>query len=324
MGPVMRLAIFKVNQLGDNVIYLPVVQHLRREFPAWDITVLTSPVAEPLYTVACPGVRTKTFQTAEFNGSWRKPWKLPAFVPAVRSLHPHLCLLGDDQGNVAHLLARLSGADITVGPLIAERHLGRLLHHRISLDDEHSIARQNWLIASGLLERLGKAPLSQDIPPPNLSAFGAESHGRIVIHSGASLAEKRWPLERFGLLANRLAETHPVSWIEQGWAGEQDALSPAVRRFKPGSLDDFIRHMAGAKLFIGNNSGPMNIASSLGIPGVIVNGSSPPRWDPVWHREKFTVLRDDPVGKGETPRPAAGLNWTVDAVHEVVQQALAK
>ena len=120
-----------------------------------------------------------------------------------------------------------------------------------------------------------------------------------------------------------------MRWIS---LGEDAALSEAVQRVKTNTLDDLVRVIAGAKLFVGNNSGPMHVAAALGTPGVILIGPSSPRWDPVWHRERFELLREprmscQPCDSATKPAnrclntqmPMACLNrWSVDAVHERV------
>lgn len=287
----MNLLIFKVNQLGDNVVFLPLVQQLATHFPHWRITVATSPAAAPLYEIACPQVRLLSFATQDFNSSWKTPARLALILRATRATKPAACLLGNDQGNAAHLIARLSGASLCIGPRVPERRLGFLLHHREPLIESDSAARQNWRIAQAMLARWGQPAFPDVIPAPDLSAFGREDHGAIAIHAGASRAYKRWPLQRFIELANKLVETHPVLWFDQNEAAET-LLDPRIRRVTPGSLHDFIRLLAGARHFIGNNSGPMNLASALGIPSTIFNGPSRPNWDPVWHSEKFDLLRD--------------------------------
>lgn len=331
----MNLLIFKVNQLGDNVVYLPLVQQLATRFPHWRITVMTSPAAAPLYEVACPQTSVLSHATQDFNASWKNPARLTRLLRAARATKPDTCLLGNDQGNAAHLIARLSGASLCIGPRVPERRLGFLLHHREPLIETDSAARQNWRIAQAMLTRLGQPPLPDAIPAPDLSAFGRESHHAIAIHAGASRAYKRWPLERFIALANRLADTHPVLWFDQNEAAET-LLDPRVRRVTPGSLHDFIRLLAGARHFIGNNSGPMNLASALGIPGTIFNGPSRPNWDPMWHSEKFDLLRhpalacqpcdliSHPVNQCQNTRhPMACMDrWSVNEVHQRVLSRL--
>lgn len=323
----MTLLVFKVNQLGDNVVFLPVVQSLAAAHPDWRIVVLTSPTAARLYEVCCPRVKLCIFETAQFNGAWRQPWLLMRMAARLRGLKPDACLLGDDQGNVAHLLARLSGAKLCVGPQTPHVRLNALLQHRTATNALESVAAHNWRIAESKFE------LPKVMPAPNLSGFGSDESGAIVIHAGASREYQRWPLKNFIDLANRLAEMHTVRWIVQG---DETGLSDAVQRVQTTKLDDLVRVIAGARLFVGNNSGPMHIASACGTPGVILIGPSSPRWDPAWHRERFKLLREPRLScqpcDGAT-KPAnrclnlqalmACLNrWSVDAVHERVMRAL--
>lgn len=319
----MTLLVFKVNQLGDNVVFLPAVQSLVAAHPDWRIVVLTSPTAARLYEVCCPQVELRVFETAKFNGAWRQPWRMMQMTAELRGLKPDACLLGDDQGNVAHLLARLSGAKLCVGPQTSHVKLNGMLHQRVAVEREESAASHNWRIARSRFE------LPEIMPAPDLSAFGRDESGAIVIHAGASREYQRWPMRNFIELANRLAQKHAVRWIVQG---DDTGLSDAVQRVKTNTLDDLVRVIAGAKLFVGNNSGPMHIAVACGTPGVILIGPSSPRWDPVWHREKFELLREprlscQPCDLPTKPvnrcmnfaAPMACLNrWSVDAVHEGV------
>ncbi|MFC5457597.1 glycosyltransferase family 9 protein [Prosthecobacter fluviatilis] len=333
---VKTLLISKVNQLGDNVVYLPVVQSLAKASLDWRIVVLTSPTAARLYEVCCPGVAVMSYETTDFNQAWRHPARLWRYWREVRSLKADACLLGSDQGSVAHLLGRMSGASLSVGPENDRVKLNALLNLRLPSEGEEHVAIHNWRIAQALMHRLELPELPATMPQPDLKNFGRDEHGSVVIHAGASRAYKRWPLERGVELANRLSSRHAVTWFEQGEAGEA-RLKPAVRKVKPGTLDELVRIMAGAKHFIGNNSGPMNIASALGVPGTIFNGPSTPNWDPPWHTASFDILRDPqlacqpcdlfshPVNACQNKqRPMACMDrWSVDEVHRRIETRLA-
>lgn len=322
----MTLLVFKVNQLGDNVVFLPVVQSLVAAHPDWRIVVLTSPTAARLYEVCCPQVELRVFETAKFNSSWRRPWQVAKMAAELRALKPDACLLGDDQGNVAHLLARLSGARLCVGPETPHVKLNALLHARVAVNPTELVAMHNWRIARA------KFALPETMPAPDLGAFGHDASDAIVIHAGGSRAYQRWPLENFVTLANQLAQTMPVRWIVQG---NETGLDDAVQRVRTASLDDLVRVIAGARLFVGNNSGPMHIAVASGTRSVILIGPSSPRWDPAWHQEKFDLLREprlscQPCDSPTKPAnrclnaqsPMACLNrWTVEAVHARVIRA---
>lgn len=331
----MTLLVLKVNQLGDNVVFLPVIQQLVSRHPEWRIIVATSALAAPLYSETCPKVEVLEFATSEFNAAWRHPLRLAKLVHTFRELKPDICMLGNDQGNVAHLVSRLSGARFCVGPLIAERQLGPLLHQRVFQADTDSDAMKNWQIAQVMLANLSELPLPQQVTPPDFSVFGRDDHACIIIHAGASRAYKRWPMDRFVSLANQLVRTQPIMWFDQG-NPQESLLSSKICRVQPCSLGKFIRLMAGASYFIGNNSGPMNIASALGIHGTIFNGPSQTNWNPVWHTERFDLLRDpaltcQPCDLITRPvnhcmnkaHPMACMDyWSVDVVHARVQARL--
>ena len=335
----MTLLISKVNQLGDNVVFLPVVQGLRRLFPDLRLVVATSPVARDLYTRCVPRVEVLSRPTAAFNGAWKQPWRLLSLAAEWRSFKPDAVLLGDDQGNVAQVLAWTSGAGLRAGPHNDSIRGNRLLNHRVPLDLSRHVAEQNWGIARHLAGLLG-ASLPDNPPAPDLTGLidrSASTPGTdIVIHAGASRAYKRWPVDRYVRLANLLATNHRVTWIEQG--GEQHGLSPEVTRLEQGDLSRFVTLLSGAKLFVGNNSGPMNIASALGVPGIIFNGPSTSVWDPAWHFERFTLLRDptlacQPCDHFTHPvnicrnaaEPMACMNrWSVETVVEKVHEMLAR
>jgi ADP-heptose:LPS heptosyltransferase len=338
----MRLLIFKVNQLGDNVVYLPVVQWLCRSLPDAEITVMTSPVAAPLYERATPQVRVLTHPTSEFNSSWRHPRVFLRLVREVRALRPDACLLADDQANAAVLLARLSGARIRVSGKLPHQKLNSLLTHRAPITFSDPAALQNWHIVAHLLEALDlpRANMPAYPPAPDMSAFVTPDAGRkpfVLIHPGAARAYSRWPAERYVELANRLCRDLEVRYVLQGDPAEQ-TLDGRVHGTKPDSLAEFIGLVGQAALFVGNNSGPMHVASVMGIPSVAFRGPAAPQWMPMWNLEKFTIISDaglacqpcdaitGPVNRClNTAEPMACMNrWSVDAVHRIVLERLGR
>ena len=66
----MNVVIFKLNHLGDNVVFLPVVQTLRARFPDWRLTVITSPGEAPLYEGSADAVWTNP--KLRFDKCWRR------------------------------------------------------------------------------------------------------------------------------------------------------------------------------------------------------------------------------------------------------------
>lgn len=112
-----------------------------------------------------------------------------------------------------------------------------------------------------------------------------------VIHPFASAAEKCWPAERFLELAGTL-DAEPV-FI----GGPGDDLSLFAKyACAQGSLKETKRLLAGASLFIGNDSGPAHMAAAFGVPVVALFGPSDEViWAP-WKTESV-VLKKNPLSE---------------------------
>src|SRR5271170_919840 len=97
-------------------------------------------------------------------------------------------------------------------------------------------------------------------------------HGAAVIHPFSGSRKKNWPLDRFQELAARLGE--PVRWL----AGPEDVL-PGADRFD--DLGELAEWLAGARVYIGNDSGITHLAAAAGTPTVALFGPTDPKvWGP--------------------------------------------
>jgi len=96
--------------------------------------------------------------------------------------------------------------------------------------------------------------------------------GFAVIHPFSGSARKNWPLARFHAVAERLPA--PVLWC----AGPEETLDDAVRFTDLGAL---MQWLAGARVFVGNDSGIAHLAAACGVPVVAVFGPTDPLvWAP--------------------------------------------
>lgn len=335
----MNVVLFKLNNLGDNVVFVPAVAALREALPAARITLITTPAEAALYTGALPREDILTSGKRSFDKSWRRPWELAAWWLRLRARRPDACLIAFDQANIPHLLARHSGARIRVGGNLEHIRIKDTLTHHVPLPASGRLVDYNWETARTLAAALGSPLLRATPPPPDLSHLVSplprSSRRRIVLHAGSSKLLTRWPTERFAALAARLAADYEVLWIERPET-QAAALAPDVRRFAPDSLAHFTSLVATADLFVGNNSGPMHLANALGIPGVIIAGASALGWDPYWYRERWTVLRHPSLACQPCERPDKELlhcantaspfaclkYWSVEAVEAACRKTL--
>jgi hypothetical protein len=93
-----------------------------------------------------------------------------------------------------------------------------------------------------------------------------------VMHPFASSPAKRWPLAKFHEVAAGMEM--PVRWC----AGPSEELPEAVR------IDDLYElacWLAGARVYIGNDSGISHLAAAMGAPAIVLFGPTDPAvWAP--------------------------------------------
>jgi heptosyltransferase III len=103
----------------------------------------------------------------------------------------------------------------------------------------------------------------------------------IAIHPFSGGARKNWPLDRFRELASRLGGR--VRWI----AGPEDPPLPEAERCD--DLYELACSLAGARLYIGNDSGITHLAAAAGAPVLALFGPTDPAvWAP--RGERVRVL----------------------------------
>ena len=324
----MHLLFFKLSPLGDTVLFLPIVQALRRDFPAWRITAFVSPESVPLFAGTLAASDLVPVRRAELQRSGRRPWELVRWWRLVRRLRADAVFLSFDQTSVARLLAATSGARVRVGTDAPPTRFKGGVTHRVALEPGQNFAAWEAEMAATMLRALGQ-PWQPDPGPPSLPGLPANPPGarpRIVVHFGSSRDYQRWPAERCTELAARLAARAEVVWVDR-----PDIAAPppaGVPRFPAAGLDAFIGLLRTADLFVGFHSGAMHLAAALGRPTLVLAGPSLPCWDPPWHRGRVRILRAPGVaclpcdGMPVSPNRCTNLtapmaclrHWTVDTV----------
>ncbi len=109
---------------------------------------------------------------------------------------------------------------------------------------------------------------------PKISVKQSSARETVVIHPFSGSAGKNWPIESYVQLAERLPL--PVEWAQE--------------RFE--SLLDLAEWMAGARLYIGNDSGITHLAAAVGIPTIAIFGPSDPG---IWAPANSRALRNPSI-----------------------------
>jgi ADP-heptose:LPS heptosyltransferase len=155
----------------------------------------------------------------------------------------------------------------------------------------------------------------------------------VVIHPASVMATKRWDPRRFGEVARSLAARGFTIVVTAG-PGEE-WFSGEVAREVDGtlillglSIPELAELIRGARLYIGNDSGPMHLAAAVGTPTVAVWGSSDSRrWRPwgVEHRVVQNPFECNPCPGYRclvAPTPLCIESVTVEQVNAAVGELL--
>ncbi len=121
--------------------------------------------------------------------------------------------------------------------------------------------------------------------------------GYAAIHPFSGSARKNWPLKNFEAIARLLELELRVEWA----AGPEETL-PQARRFD--GLDELAAWLAGARLYIGNDSGISHLAAAVGTPAVVLFGPTDPRvWAPRGNGVRVIEGLDHDAGDRRPHRP---------------------
>lgn len=121
-----------------------------------------------------------------------------------------------------------------------------------------------------------------------------------VLQPGARTRLMRWPAPKFAELARWLRDAHgTISVVNIGRrddevAGElHRAMSDCAVLLDSLDVRQLIALIAGARLFVGNDSGPAHVAAAVDCPCVVIfSATKPVEWRP-WQAPQARVLQAD-------------------------------
>jgi ADP-heptose:LPS heptosyltransferase len=110
-----------------------------------------------------------------------------------------------------------------------------------------------------------------------------------VLHPMASAPDKIWPHSNFLALADHMERLLGLEPIFISGPGESLQAFSRYTCFEGASLEEIKSLLAGASLFVGNDSGPAHMAAAFGLPVIVLFGSSDPDiWRP-WQTESVVL-----------------------------------
>jgi heptosyltransferase I len=156
-----------------------------------------------------------------------------------------------------------------------------------------------------------------------------------ILNPGAGWGAKRWPAERYGQVAKKLAKDGLSSLVNYGPGEEELALAVetasegAARRISC-SISELISLTRRARLFVGGDTGPMHLAAALGIPVAAIFGpTNPARNGPFGTRSVVLRSASSVTDHSRRHEPEQGLleitvGAVVDATRELLRDQVAE
>ena len=277
---VKKIAVLRLDHLGDVLLALPFLESLQRQLPQAPVDFYLGPWAEGLKELFPVPVNVKLFAAPWFDRSG----PLMGSAEGVRALSNSLREGGYDavidlRGDFRHIRAmKRAGIPVRVGQGITGGRfwLTHPLEYRPGL---HEIDRNLDVLAQMGLQTQGSSAFPRLLSRPQDEKAAEEAMSShevrrpfIAIHATCQASAKRWNEERWRSLVERLPADKDI--VVTGSAGEREEaekiFGPAGKRviFAMGtlSLPGLAAFLKKASLFIGVDSAPAHIAAAMGTP----------------------------------------------------------
>lgn len=301
--PFQSILIIQTKYIGDIVLVSALVKNLLLEYPGARIVLLCE--AQLKNFVIEHGIASDvvTFRRSRIRGTpLERAKELYGVVRALRRLRFDLTIDVTDS-KTSRILSRVVNATTRVGYNPTERPL-RLLEKQpanvfakpYGFGGQHFVYRYlSPLEALGVDLRV-TVPDIQPLPAETakmsalLDKHDLHPNAFIAVHAGASFKGRRWQPERFAAAIDEIAGETGLGVVLVGGPDERETAgyilantkSPVVDLVGAQSLGSLLALLKQARLFLGNESGPMHMAAAVGTPVVGLFGlTNPSRWGPV-------------------------------------------
>ncbi len=258
-----RVLVIRLRSLGDCVLMTPALALLKRFRPDLETGVVVENRFAAVFD-GHPDVDTIVEPRLGAVARW-KPSLALNFHGGPRSIALTLASRAAERAGFAH--HRGSGA-----------YSVRIPRAQEILGEERTVHTAEHLASAMFYLGVPRT----EIPRARLAAGPPPIEGRYaVIHPAASAPEKTWPASHFLELARRLRRYWALEPVFIGAASDDLRPFAGFRRFAGEPLGRVVALIAGARLFVGNDSGPAHVAAAFGVPlGVLFGPSNPEIWGP--------------------------------------------
>ncbi len=297
VGPVEQILVTKYFGMGSILLATPMMQALRKQFPAAKITLLTFECNREFGELLTCVDEVLALRTRGFGGF------ISGVIAALWRLRAKRLDVAVDLeffSKFSTIVTYLSGARIRVGFQLRSLWRGDLLTHPVYMNQHRHITRAYFAMAEAVGCELDDDRATDLWPSRAALRISEEARSRvaklaerlpgsrlIAMNPNASELsfERRWPADRFVELAKRLREAEPgAGFCFIGGQEERPYVETIVEQCGEWasnlagqlSVEELLPFFERCDLFITNDSGPLHMACLVGTRTVSFFGPETP------------------------------------------------
>ncbi|MCW8806139.1 MAG: glycosyltransferase family 9 protein [Ignavibacteriaceae bacterium] len=277
-----NVAIISLHRLGDTIFTIPAINKIKNNYKK-NITIVCYPESIPLYKLAFDGMHFCKLEHQDFYFNDRIA-KIKA-KKILKSIRPEI---------IIDLIGSMASASLVFN-LRAREIVGINKLQFRAIYDHYVDMRLSPQLPDIYLDVI--APVIKISDRNNLKAVPRSINpgGKILIHPFAAWREKEWKLRKFFELALKLKKDFAVNFILPPGKICAD-LFDEINKFEidiieTSTVDKLIQNIKECSLFIGNDSGPVNIANFFGRPTFTIYGATNPDFTATYQEHQLYIQK---------------------------------
>jgi heptosyltransferase-2 len=347
---IRNILIVKIVGIGDTVLMIPNLKKIKKTYENTKIVALLTPLSsgilfdQPLIDEVI---------IYDILGEHRGILGFMGIISSLRKKKIDVVVDFEQHIKLITVISFLTGAKKIIGFNNDTIKRGRLLTDQVTLTgDKHMFESYNDLLKplgiqsyNGKPERIWMSPSDSNYVEEWLNRNNVISDDIMVgIHVGSSERAKarRWPMDRFAELADRIIEIQKAKVVLTGTYSETPLIKDVVQcmKYKPliaaghMNLKQLAALIDRMTLFISNDTGPLHISAAMGTTTIGLFGPN----DPVRYRpygsDNYAIYKNLPcspcinIHAGKVPKCKNSKYMecmeriTVDDVWEVVDSVI--
>lgn len=260
-----NLIILSYHRLGDTIFTVPAIREVQKHFKL-KITIVCFPEAVPIYKLALEDINFCVLQPGDLI--LNKRIVNLKFKKKLKALRPKIIFDLIGGMSTASLLYSSRAKEIFGA---SKKQFRSIYDHFVEIREKPQLMDIYLDVISLNREISDRAAIKKFVKSIN-------PKGKILIHPLAGWKEKEWGLKKFIELAKRLRNEFDVSFILPSEQFSFDIIeeikNEGIGVHQTNSVEELITNIKECSLFIGNDSGPVNIANFLGRPSFTIYGAT--------------------------------------------------